>query len=129
MKYEYNSSLECFEREDKLGKKFYINSNEAQRIVTMRELGYSIGRICAKIQFNSDKVYESTVANFLKNVDEGNIIVNGDYPAPKGVIKELTVSDRLVSLEERVAELEEIINTEKSSWTDKVKLWIRQVRL
>lgn len=129
MKYEYNSSLECFEREDKLGKKFYINSNEAQRIVTMRELGYSIGRICAKIQFNSDKVYESTVANFLKNVDEGNIIVNGDYPAPKGVIKELTVSDRLVSLEERVTELEEIINSEKSSWTDKVKSWKRQVRL
>lgn len=125
MKYEYNASLECFEREDKLGKKFYINSNEAQRIVTMRELGYSIGRICAKIQFNSDKVYESTVANFLKNVDEGNIIVNGDYPAPKGVIKELTVSDRLVSLEDRVTELEEIINIEKSSWTDKVKSWIR----
>lgn len=129
MKYEYNSSLECFEREDKLGKKFYINSNEAQRIVTMRELGYSIGRICAKIQFNSDKVYESTVANFLKNVDEGNIIVNGDYPAPKGVIKELTVSDRLVSLEERVTELEKIIDIEKSSWTDKVKSWKRQVRL
>ena len=129
MKYEYNSSLECFEREDKLGKKFYINSNEAQRIVTMRELGYSIGRICAKIQFNSDKVYESTVANFLKNVDEGNIIVNGDYPAPKGVIKELTVSDRLVSLEDRVTELEEIINIEKSSWIDKVKSWKRQVRL
>ena len=123
MKYEYNSSLECFEREDKLGKKFYINSNEAQRIVTMRELGYSIGRICAKIQFNSDKVYESTVANFLKNVDEGNIIVNGDYPAPKGVIKDLTVSDRLISLEERVSELEDKIRYE--SFTDKVKSWLK----
>lgn len=123
MKYEYNANLECFEREDKLGKKFYINSNEAQRIVTMRELGYSIGRICAKIQFNSDKVYESTVANFLKNVDEGNIIVNGDYPAPKGVIKDLTVSDRLISLEERVSELEDKIRYE--SFTDKVKLWLK----
>ena len=123
MKYEYNSSLECFEREDKLGKKFYINSNEAQRIVTMRELGYSIGRICAKIQFNSDKVYESTVANFLKNVDEGNIIVNGDYPAPKGVIKELTVSDRIISLEERVTALEEqLVNR---NVVDKVKSWLK----
>ena len=123
MKYEYNASLECFEREDKLGKKFYINSNEAQRIVTMRELGYSIGRICAKIQFNSDKVYESTVANFLKNVDEGNIIVNGDYPAPKGVIKELTVSDRISNLEERVSELEDQL--ENNNVIDKVKVWLK----
>ena len=129
MKYDYNSKLECFVREDGLGKKIWINSSEAQRIVTMRNLGYSIGGICAKINFNSGKVQESTIVSFLKNVEEGNIIVDGDYPAPKNVIEDLTVSDRIVSLEERVTELEEIINNdkliEKSSWRGKVKSWLK----
>lgn len=123
MKYDYNSELECFEREDKLGKKFYINSNEAQRIVTMRNLGYSIGRICAKLRFNSGKVSESTVVNFLKNVDDGNIIVDGDYPAPKKIMEDLTVSDRIIDLEERVSDLEDKIRNE--SLTDKVKSWLQ----
>ena len=129
MKYEYNSEIECFVREDGHGKKFHINSSEAQRIVTMRDLGYSAGKICAKIQFNSGKVYESTINNFLKNVDEGNIIVDKNYPAPKSVVEDLTVSDRITRLEERLSELEEIIgidSIEKSSWSDKVRAWLVQ---
>ena len=127
MRYEYNSSLECFEREDKLGKKFYINSNEAQRIVTMRDLGYSIGRICAKIQFNSDKVYESTVANFLKNVDEGNLIVSEDYPAPKNQFVELTLEERISRLEDEWSEFKERIEnpTPRKDISERFKAWLK----
>ena len=129
MRYDYNSELECFVREDGLGKKIWINSSEAQRIVTMRDLGYSIAKINAKIDFNSDKVYESTIVNFLKNVDEGNIIVNGDYPAPKKMVDDLTVSDRITNLEKRISDLEDMIedimNTD-DSWGNKVKSWLKR---
>lgn len=123
MKYNYDSENECFVREDGLGKKFFINSYEAQRIMTMVDLGYSIPRICNKINFASDKVYESTVSNFINNVKEGNIIVNGDYPAPNGVLESLTVEDRISRLEERISSLEDLMNDKKESrWKQWLKL-------
>ena len=138
MRYNYNSELEAFQREDGLGKKIWINSVEAQRIVTLKELGYSIGEICSKIQFNSGKVYESTVINFLRNVDEGNIIVSNDYPAPKQVVRDLTIEEKYNNLENRVNELEARMSEIKSDCfitgfagekseksIDKVKSWLR----
>ena len=122
MKYNYDAKNECFVREDGLGKKFFINSHEAQRIMTMVDLGYSIPRICNKIQFASDKVYESTVTNFINNVKEGNIIVSDEYPAPNGVLESLTVEDRISRLEDRVTALEEIKeNKTESMW----KKWLK----
>ena len=122
MKYNYDAKNECFVREDGLGKKFFINSHEAQRIMTMVDLGYSIPRICNKIQFASDKVYESTVTNFINNVKEGNIIVSDEYPAPNGVLESLTVEDRISRLEDRVTALEEIKeNKTESRW----KKWLK----
>lgn len=122
MKYNYDVKNECFVREDGLGKKFFINSQEAQRIMTMVDLGYSIPRIANKINFVSDKVYESTVANFINNVKDGNIIISNDYPAPDGVIKELTVEERINRLEERVTALEELKeNKVESRW----KKWLK----
>lgn len=122
MKYNYDVKNECFVREDGLGKKFFINSQEAQRIMTMVDLGYSIPRITNKINFASDKVYESTVANFINNVKDGNIIISNDYPAPDGVIRELTVEERINRLEERVTALEELKeNKVESRW----KKWLK----
>ncbi len=124
MKYNYDAELECFVREDGNGKKFYINSYEAQRIVTLRELGASYGKICAKINFSSGKVSESTIKNFLKNVDEGNIIVYGDYPAPKKNVEDLSVSgleDRVSSLEDRISEIEDKYFN-KVSWRERLRL-------
>ena len=107
MRYDYDASKECFIREDGLGKKFYINSTEAQRIITMNDLGYSTAQICAKIKFNSGKVYESTVNNFLRNVNEGNIIVSEDYPAPQLDVDDFVESNRLDDLEKRISDLED----------------------
>ena len=127
MKYNYNAKCECFVREDGLGKKLFINSHEAQRIMTMLDLGYSVPRITAKIQFKSDKVSESTVANFIKNVRDGNIVVSEDYPAPDNQVEELTIEMRLSNLEEEFKEFKDKIsnpNPEKTV-SDKVKSWIR----
>ena len=38
MRYEYDEKQECFIREDGLGKKFFINSTEAHRIINMYNL-------------------------------------------------------------------------------------------
>ena len=142
MKYNYDAELECFVREDGNGKKFYINSYEAQRIVTLRELGASVGKICARINFASGKVSESSVKNFLKNVDEGNIIVYGDYPAPKKTMDDLSVSgleDRIIRLEKRVDEINDRLNElkddcwitsfagerpVKKNWKERLDTWL-----
>ena len=69
MNYEYDINQECFIREDGLGKKFFINSTEAHRIMNMYNLGNSIGEIRNKISFrNPSKVTESTIKNFINNV-------------------------------------------------------------
>lgn len=127
MKYNYNAGEECFVREDGLGKRFYINSSEAQRIITMRDLGYTIPKICSKMNFTSGKVYESTVRNFLKNVDDGDLIVSEDYPAPAHQIMELTLEDRLSRLENEFEEFKKKINdpTPNESISNKVKSWLK----
>ena len=127
MKYNYDAGDECFIREDGAGKKFHINSAEAQRIITMRDLGYSPNRICSKIHFASGRVYESTVKNFLKNVDEGNLIVSEDYPAPRDQVIELSLEERMSRLEDEWAEFKSRIENPKpkESISEKVKEWLR----
>lgn len=123
MKYVYNTDKECFEREDGLGKKFWINSSEAHRIMTMYSLGNSIGEIRNKIRFvNARRVTESTIVNFIKNVNDGNIELDKDYPAPVKMVESLTDSDRINNLEERVSKLEELLEDKKES---KVRKWLR----
>ena len=140
MKYNYDVDKECFVREDGLGKKIWINSSEAHRIMTMYSLGNSIGEIRNKIQFvNSRKVTESTIKNFILNVNQGNITLDEDYPAPVKLVEELTVSDRVEALENRVSELENKFaeiksdcfctafadETRNESSISKVKSWLK----
>lgn len=122
MKYDYNPELECFVREDGLGKKIWINSSEAQRIVTMYNLGNSIGEIRNKIHFQyARRVTESTIKNFILNIQNGNIVLSDDYPAPKKVVYELTLEERISNLEKRMDEFESMND---KSFADKVKSWI-----
>ena len=125
MRYEYDADQECFVREDGLGKKFYINSIEAHRIMTMYDLGNSIGEIRNKIKFsNPRKVTESTIKNFIVNVEKRNIELNDDMPVPIEDVMEITLDERVLSLEQRVSVLEDMLEN-KESLTDKVKSWIR----
>ena len=128
MRYNYDVKNECFVREDGLGKKIWINITEAQRIVTLHELGNSIGQINSKINFQSGKVSESTVKNFLNNVENGNIEVYGDYPAPVGVIQDLTIEERLNNLERDVEELKNNLCKceDDNKLLERFKGWLRQ---
>ena len=87
MNYKYDVEQECFVREDGLGKKFWINVTEAQRIMTLYDLGNSVSEIRNKIQFNGE-VYESTIRNFIRNVQEGKIEIPTDVtyvPVPESL--------------------------------------------
>lgn len=127
MKYNYDVKTECFIREDGLGKKFHINITEARRIVTLHDLGNTISEIRNKIQFQSNKVSETTIKNFLKQVENGNIDLTGDYPAPSNVVFDLTTDERINQLEDRIKELEDKIkdiNPEKSL-SERFKKWLK----
>ncbi len=102
MKYNYDSNLECFVREDGLGKKLWINSVEGQRIMTLHKLGNSISEIRNKITFNSRKVRESTIEAFIRNVKNGDIVIPSDAPMP--VNESLTVEERIQRLEDDLEE-------------------------
>lgn len=107
MNYKYWEEKECFVREDGLGKKFWINVTEAQRIMTLYDLGNSVSEIRNKIQFNGE-VYESTIRNFIRNVQEGKIEIPTDVtyvPVPE----DLTVEHRLANLEEEVTKIKIIL--------------------
>lgn len=124
MKYNYNTKLGCFERSDGLGKKIWITMTEAQRIVTLRDLGNSLGEIQAKMNFVSSKATSSSVKTILAKYDEGNISIDMSVPAPDIQFKDMGIEERIDSLEKRLSKLEKLAN-EENGLIDKVKSWIR----
>ena len=98
VKYEYNPSLEGFQREDRRGRVLPINIVEGRRIESLLNLGYSVTRIYDEIDF-VDKVTLTTVRTFVKNYREGNISLEGDFPIPEHDFEEITMEVRLEKLE------------------------------
>lgn len=129
MKYEYNSQLGCFERSDGLGKKIWVTMTEAQRIVTLRDLGNSIGEIQAKMSFTSSKATSYSVKTILAKYEDGSINIDMSVPASDIQFKDMGVEERISDLERRLSKLEEAFYSieweEKKSFTDKVKSWIK----
>lgn len=134
-KYKYNTEFECFERFDEngrpSGKKLWVNITEAQRIVTLYELGNSIGLIQSKMKFNSTKASGSTVKTIINLYENDEIELDGDYPAPHQDYDELDMGGRIDSLENRVKHLENIVSTyadetkkSENKFISKVKSWI-----
>lgn len=126
MKYEYNSGLGCFERSDGLGKKIWVNMSEAQRIITLRDLGNTIGEIQAKMNFTSNKATSYSVKTILNKYDDGSIIIDMSSPASNIQFEDMSMDARIMDLEERLSKLEKLVTDKKEeSFTDKVKSWMR----
>ena len=129
MKYIYNVELEAFKREDNRGKPLYVNITEANRIISLINLGYTVADVTNKVSLSNPKGTVTTINSFIKNYRNGNIILPDDAPAPVNVFESLTESDRISALEDRVTELEnkfsEITFTEETeveSWWEK---WLK----
>ena len=132
MRYNYNSELGAFVREDGLGKKFWITMVEAHRIMTLYELGNSPNQIGAKIQFKNQKTTVSTIINFINNVENGNIVLDTDVPLPVDEFEDISVEARITKLEHDVEYIKGLLEKpcececkDEESISDKVKAWLR----
>lgn len=134
MKYNYNSNLGAFVREDGLGKKFWITMVEAQRIMTLYELGNNPAQIGAKIQFKSSKTTISSINTFINNVENGNIVLTTDVPVSVDEFEDISMEARITKLEHDIEYIKNLLEKpcecececgEELSIKDKVKEWLR----
>ena len=125
VKYEYRPELEVFKRVDNRGPALKFNIVEARRIQTMLELGNKIPTIYSKIDFVNN-VSMTNLRTFVNNLNDGNINLDGDYPAPKESIYDLDVEARLSRLESDMMEFKQILYKQKENESvgNKVKSWI-----
>lgn len=123
MNWIYNSKLGCFERSDKVGKKLWVTMTEAQRIITLRDLGNSIGEIQAKMSFVSSKASSYSVKTILERYDNGELIIDMDVPVTEVEWNDLSYDSKINDLELRIKHLEDIISENKvESWW---KRWLK----
>lgn len=134
MRYDYDVETESFIRIDGRGRPLKFNITEAKRIESLRNLGFSVQKIYDKMDFVND-VTVTNLRTFIKNMENGELSTEGDYPAPTPVFKDLDLEARVSSLEERFTDLEKLMKLIQNgecfcscsageSITDKVKSWI-----
>ena len=122
MKYEYDVNAEAFKRVDNRGKLLHINISEAQRIISLLNLGHSIVNIESKVKLSNPKGTVTTIKSFIKNYKNGDIIMPDDAPAPVRTFEEFNFDNSLDDLNERVSNLErEFEEFKKKSITDKIR--------
>lgn len=126
VKYEYRPDIEMFKRVDNRGPGLKFNIVEARRIKSMLDMGLKIPTIYKRIDF----VYDVSITNlrtFVDNLQKGNIDLEGDYPSPVYQVKEISLEEKVAKLEEDVAELKRRWENPTPSKTigDKVKEWLK----
>ena len=128
VEYYYDVDDEVFKRVDNRGNHLAINIAEAQRIVSLVDLGYSAYKIDNKITLSNPKAGISTVKSFIKNYKDGNINIPDNAPAPTVLYEELSNDARLSNIEERIKKLEddweEFKSSESKGFKSKVKSWM-----
>lgn len=106
VKYEYNEELEVFKRVDNRGVPLYFNISEARQIESMRRLGMKAPTIQKRIDFVND-VSATNLRTFIKNLEEGNIDLSGDYRLPSKSFEELDWEARISKIESDLADMRE----------------------
>ena len=117
MRYDYDVESETFRRIDGRGRALEFNIVEARRIESLRNLGFSVQRIYDKIDFAND-VTVTNLRTFIKNLENGELNTEGEYPAPTPVFKDLDLEARVTELEQEVRDLKQ---KEGKTWIQKLK--------
>ena len=104
VKDEYDVEEERFRRVDRRGRILSINITEARRIESLLNLGWGVDAIHSKMVY-TQKVSKTTTRSFIKNLKEGNINLEGDYPAPTRQMEEMDLEARLTRMENDIEEL------------------------
>ena len=129
VKYVYNVEQEVFRRVDNRGPPLKVNIIEARRIRGFMDLGTKAPTIHKKIDW-VNPISMTTLRTVMKNIEEGNLELDGDYPAPIGQIHDMDVEARLNKLEMDVDELKRtnhqcICDDNGPGFSDKVKKWLK----
>lgn len=106
VKYEYDVDEEGFRRVDRRGRILPINITEGRRIASLVDLGWGVEAIHGKMVY-IQPVSKTTTRSFIKNYKEGNIDLDGDFPAPIKVMEHMDTEAKLNELEGRVKSLED----------------------
>ena len=122
MRYEYDVQSESFRRIDGRGRPLPFNITEAKRIKSLRDLGFSVQRIYDKIDFAND-VSITNLRTFIRNLENGELSTEGEFPAPTPVIKDLDLEVRVQRLEEK---MDSGLNSKGPGIIDKVKSWLKK---
>ena len=129
VKYSYDIERECFKRADNRGKPLYVNIVEAQKIEHQLNLGYSLTQIEGKVALSNPMGTATTIKSFVRNYKQGNIEMPENAPLPVRVFDNITESNKIEELEERIENLEDIISDITAnggqSFTEKVKEWLK----
>ena len=124
-KYEYDPIIEKFRRVDNKGKPLDINIVEARRIVALKNLGYKVPSIFRDNEMNlPSKIGITTLRTFIKNYDDGNISIEGEFPVPKAVFDDMTKESEIDDLKRRVEILEQVVE-KKTEEKSKVRKWLK----
>ena len=126
MRYDYDADIEAFVRSDKKGNKLWFNMYEAQRIMTLYQLGYTPNKIATKMEFKSNKVAMSSVKTFIDNVNNGNIVIDNDAPAPVEYVNDMSLEARVSKLEQDFDEFRKkfVDPTPDDGISEKVRKWL-----
>lgn len=103
VKYEYRPDIEMFRRVDNRGVSLKVNIVEARRIESMMKLGIKAPTIMSKIDFVNN-ISMTSLRTIMDNIEQGNINLEGDYPAPVEVLEDLSIEARMDRLEEDLEE-------------------------
>lgn len=108
MKLIWNEEEECFKNENNKGKRYWLLKHEAEQIIQAHALGYTAQEIFDEQSFQSNKVGITTIRNFIKRFDKGEVVFER---------KGETVQEELTELHNRVRLLED--------WKDQFELnWL-----
>lgn len=124
VEYEYRPELEVFRRKDNRGPSLRFNITEARRIQSMIDLGMNPHAIYSKIDFVND-VSLTSVRTFINNLKNGNIDLDGDYPAPTEVFKDMDIELRIEQLENDLNEFKKKLENHDDRFNElKSDCWI-----
>ena len=130
VRYEYDPIIEKYRRVDNKGKPLDINIVEARRIVALKNLGYKVPSIYRDNEMDlPSKIGITTLRTFIKNYEDGNISIEGEFPVPRKVLDDMTRESDLDDLKRRVEVLEELVKNMtcecKTEEKSKVRKWLK----
>ena len=111
MKLIWNDEEECFKNENNKGRRYWLLKHEAEQVIQAHALGYTAQEIYEGNSFQSGKVGVTTIRNFIKRFDKGEVVFER---------KGETLQEEVTELYNRVRLLEDWRDQFQLTWLGKL---------